>query len=224
MAYASLMNPSSILRASLVATFSLLFLVTANASTTYVGKVVSITDGDTLKVLVENEQLKIRLAEIDTPEKGQPFGDKSKQALANMVFGKQIKVTVVDVDHYGRLVGQVMTVDGNLDVNAALVVEGCAWVDRKYAKRPMLLELEENARRERRGLWADARPIPPWDWRRGERESKQKAETRAAFTCGTKRYCREMTSCEEAQFYLVQCGLTRLDGDKDGMPCEKKCR
>ncbi len=67
-------------------------------------------------------------------------------------------------------------------------------------------------------------PIPPWEWRKGERTSNRTAATGAVFTCGTKRYCREMTSCKEAQFYLRQCGLTRLDGDKDGVPCEKICR
>ena len=183
------------------------------AAETHVGKVVKIVHGDTLT-----------LAEIDAPEKGQPFGNKAKQALAGMVFGKQVKVIVVDIDRYGRTVGQIVRVDGNLDVNAALVEEGSAWVYRKYAKRPMLLELEEKARKEGRGLWADTQPIPPWDWRRGERESKQTTVTGAAFTCGTKRYCREMTSCEEARFYLEQCGLTRLDGDNDGVPCEKICR
>ena len=193
------------------------------ANQTHVGKVVKIADGDTLTLLTDGRQIKVRLAEIDTPEKGQPFGNKAKQALAGMVFGKQVNVIVVDIDRYGRTVGQIVRVDG-LDVNAALVEEGFAWVYRKYAKRPMLLKLEEQAREEGRGLWADAHPIAPWDWRRGERAGKQKTETGVAFTCGTKKYCREMTSCEEAQFYLLQCGLTRLDGDKDGVSCEKICR
>jgi len=198
--------------------------VLLTATEIHVGEVVKISDGDTLTLFTDGRQIKVRLAEIDTPEKGQPFGNKAKQALAGMVFGKQVKVSVVDVDRYGRTVGQVVTVDDNLDVNAALVSQGFAWVYRKYAKRAMLLDLEEEARKEERGLWSDAQPIAPWDWRQGERASKQTAATGAAFTCGTKRYCREMISCDEARFYLAQCGLARLDGDNDGVPCEKICR
>jgi hypothetical protein len=86
------------------------------------------------------------------------------------------------------------------------VREGAAWVYRKYSKDRALLEAEENARRARRGLWGQANPTPPWEWRHGGNG--------AAFTCGTKRYCREMTSCREARFYLEKCGLTRIDGDR----------
>ncbi len=75
------------------------------ATETHVGKVVKVADGDTLTLLTDGRQIKVRLAEIDTPEKGQPFGNKAKQALAEMVFGKQVKVIVVDVDRYGRTVG-----------------------------------------------------------------------------------------------------------------------
>jgi hypothetical protein len=104
------------------------------------------------------------------------------------------------------------------------VAQGFAWVYRRYSNDAELLELEAQAKEKGFGLWAEPNPIPPWEWRRGERTSNRTAATGAAFTCGTKRYCREMTSCKEAQFYLLQCGLARLDGDKDGVPCEKICR
>ena len=195
---------------------SMLSPVPVTATETHVGKVVRIADGDTLTLFTDGRQIKIRLAEIDTPEKGQPFGNQSKKALAGLVFSKQVKVTVVEVDRYGRTVGQIVTVGDNLDVNAALVSDGFAWVYRRYAKRLMLVELEEKARKEGRGLWAAAHPIAPWEWRRGERENRLKTVTSAAFACGVKKYCGEMTSCEEACFYLEQCGLTRLDEDNDG--------
>jgi hypothetical protein len=107
---------------------------------------------------------------------------------------------------------------GETDVNLALVREGAAWVYRKYTKDRALLTAEDNARRARRGLWGldGAEPVPPWEWRHGP--------SGPAFTCGSKKYCREMTSCREARFYLEKCGLTRLDGDGDGGPCSGLCR
>ena len=149
---------------------TLLLLVTfsASAETVYHGKVVKIADGDTLTILVDNQQLKIRLSDIDTPEKKQPFGTRAKQALSELAFGKQARVVEVTVDRYGRIVGRVY-VDG-LDVNAVLVRGGYAWVYRKYSQDSELLKLEAQAKQKGLGLWADPSPIPPWEWRRGRRE------------------------------------------------------
>lgn len=130
------------------------------------GKVVSIADGDTITVLQDKQQYKIRLAEIDTPEKGQPYGTTAKQALSALVFGKIVTVEQVDTDRYGRIVGKVYV--GPLYVNADMVKQGHAWVYRKYAKDQVLFRLEEHARRQKIGLWAlqkDQR-VPPWEWRR----------------------------------------------------------
>ena len=114
------------------------------------GKVVRITDGDTLRLLVDRREVKIRLAEIDTPERGQPYGSRAKEVLSELAFGKPARVAVVDRDRYGRTVGRVYV--GNLDVNAELVRRGAAWVYRKYAKDPSLFALEAEARRAKRGL------------------------------------------------------------------------
>lgn len=141
--------------------------ISSQASETYIGKVVGITDGDTLTLLVDRREVKMRLAEIDTPERGQPFGTRAKQALSDLAYGKEARVVVVDVDRYGRTVGRVY-VDGR-DVNAELVRQGYAWVYRKYAEDPKLYELEEKARKAGRGLWAHPGPVPPWEWRRGVR-------------------------------------------------------
>jgi endonuclease YncB( thermonuclease family) len=132
-----------------------------------VGRVVKIADGDTLTMLVDNRQEKIRLSDIDTPERKQPYGTRAKQALADLTFGKTIRVETTKRDRYGRVIGQV-TVDG-LDVNAELVRLGYAWVYRRYSNDAELLRLEELARTGKLGLWADRNPIPPWEWRRGRR-------------------------------------------------------
>ena len=192
------------------------------------GKVIAIAEGDTLTVLsADQQQIKIRLAEIDTPESGQPYGSRARQALAALAFGKQVRIVETDRDRYGRTVGRVYV--GGRDVNAELVRQGAAWVYRHYAKDPALFSLEDEARAAKRGLWAlpEAQQIPPWEWRKAERQQPPAAPptlTGDGFTCGAKRYCREMTSCAEARFYLNNCGLSRLDGDRDGTPCESLCR
>jgi endonuclease YncB( thermonuclease family) len=93
------------------------------------GRVVAIADGDTFKLLsAGNQQIKIRLAEIDTPESKQPYGNKAKQELSSLIFGKTVTVTTVDTDRYGRTVGRVFV--DNMDVNAEMIQRGAAWVYR----------------------------------------------------------------------------------------------
>jgi endonuclease YncB( thermonuclease family) len=143
-----------------------LFGVVLADATEYTGKVVAIADGDTLTLLVDHRQLKIRLAEIDTPERGQPYGSRAKEALSQLAFGKRARVVAVDRDRYGRTVGRVYVSD--TDVNAKLVRRGAAWVYRKYAKDQSLFALEAEARRAKRGLWGlpEAERVPPWEWRK----------------------------------------------------------
>jgi endonuclease YncB( thermonuclease family) len=207
-------------------------------ATEYEGKVVSVADGDTITVLVEgNKQVKVRLAQIDAPEKSQAFGQKSKQSLSEMVFNKQVTVVQEDMDRYGRVVGRVYV--GGLDVNAEQVKRGMAWVYRKYSSDATFIGYEDEAKSSRLGLWSDANPIPPWDFRHGKKQSNKadkkvdKVDTGESeittsspisSQCGPKTKCKEMTSCEEAKFYLEQCGIKRLDGNGDGVPCEKLCK
>lgn len=114
----------------------------------YNGKVVGISDGDTLTLLVPDgasyRQIKVRLAEIDTPESAQPYGTRAKQALSDLVFNKQARVVVQDVDRYGRTVGRVYV--GNIDVNAEMIRQGAAWVYRQYARDRSLFALEDEAK------------------------------------------------------------------------------
>ena len=109
---------------------SLLLLIALPAlALEYTGRVVGISDGDTLTLLTpEKQQLRVRLAEIDTPESRQPYGTRARQALSNLAFGKEARVVVQDTDRYGRTVGRVYV--GNTDVNAELVRQGAAWVYR----------------------------------------------------------------------------------------------
>ena len=191
------------------------------------GKVVGISDGDTFTLLTtDKQQVKVRLSEIDAPEKAQPFGNRSRQALSNLIFSKDVLVVQDDIDRYGRLVGQVYV--NGLHVNRKMVQEGMAWVYRRYMKDETLLQDELAAREAKRGLWSlpSTEQVPPWEWRRGERTNSSNNEPKEAnpeFECGTKRYCKEMASCEEAKYYLEHCGLSRLDGDGDGVPCEAIC-
>jgi endonuclease YncB( thermonuclease family) len=224
---------------ALAATLGLVSNANADANagqTRYDGRVVEVIDGDTIEVLVEGvpkEMLRIRLSGIDTPERGQPWARRARQALAARVGGAEVRINAVTTDRYGRIVGEVYADD--VCVNCELVREGHAWVYRRYTSDAVLIGLEEEARRTGRGLWGlpAAERIPPWEWRRGAREPRAPGADRNAeaaptdagsLTCGAKRYCKEMRTCEEARFYLTQCGLERLDGDGDGTPCEKLCR
>jgi micrococcal nuclease len=130
-----------------------------------VGRVVAIADGDTLTVLDGAKQRhRIRLAEIDAPEKGQPFGTKARENLGSKVFGKAVRVEVVDIDAYHREVGRIYL--GERLINREMVQDGFAWDYRAYDKAGEFGGVEADARRHRRGLWADPRPVPPWEWRR----------------------------------------------------------
>ncbi len=130
-----------------------------------VGQVVSVHDGDTLTVLVDRRQVKVRLAEIDAPELGQPFGTRSRQSLADMCARKLAVVGDRGPDRYGRTIGRVRCAD--VDANAEQVRSGWAWVFIRYApKNSPLYSVEAEARAEKRGLWADDERVPPWDWRK----------------------------------------------------------
>ena len=159
-------NPRHALRASVLALLLCLTCAMPALAEELRGRVVGITDGDTLTLLDgTNHQFKIRLSDIDTPERRQPYGDRARQALSNLVFGKAARIGVVDTDRHGRTVGRVH-VDGH-DVNAEMVRLGAAWVYRQYSRDPELPVLEDAARAARRGLWAlpEADRMPPWEWR-----------------------------------------------------------
>lgn len=143
----------------------LLLLAAPAAASELTGTVVGVHDGDTLTVKSGGRTRRIRLACIDAPELGQSFGSRAKQKLSDLVIRRTVRVDVVDEDDYGRLVGRVFTDDG--DANLAMVRDGFAWHYRYHCPRDTgLAEAEKAARAERRGLWVDKDPIPPYRWRR----------------------------------------------------------
>ena len=126
------------------------------------GKVVSIHDGDTITILQNKQQIKVRLFGIDAPELKQPYGKKSKQFLANLIAGQIVEVEENGKDRYKRTIGIVYL--GNTDINAQMVANGYAWVYRKFLKK--YAPQESKAKSQRLGLWRDKEPIPPWEWRK----------------------------------------------------------
>jgi endonuclease YncB( thermonuclease family) len=136
---------------------------------TITGRVVGVTDGDTLTVLEGRTQHKVRVHGIDAPEKGQPFSNRAQEYASALAFGKTVTVRRRDTDRYGRVVGEV-ELPGGADLGREMVRAGLAWWFRRYAPKDRdLPRLEAEARGARRGLWADRQPTPPWEWRKQER-------------------------------------------------------
>ncbi len=149
------------------------------------GRVVKVADGDTITILdAANVQHKIRFHGIDAPEKSQAFGQKSKQHLSSLVFGKDVCVKYKSRDKYGRILGTVH-VDGK-DVNLEMLRAGLAWHYKRYDSTPAYAAAELEARQNRRGLWADSNPTPPEDFRHGVKSAATSSPT-AAQTAASSR-------------------------------------
>ena len=133
----------------------------------FFASVIGISDGDTLTVLHERQPIKIRIAEIDAPEKKQPFGTRSKQSLSDLCFGKQAEVFPEKTDRYGRTIARVKC-EGQ-DASAHQVQTGMAWVYDRYVTDRSLYTLQNLARSGRRGLWVEMEAVPPWEWRKARR-------------------------------------------------------
>lgn len=197
----------------------------------FIAKVIAVLDGDTVLIRRNNALVKIRLAGIDAPEKSQLFGETSRRSLSGMVLGKQAKINSQATDQYGRLIAHLSVAD--LDVNAEQIRRGLAWEYSRYHADKALLALQEEARQAPRGLWASSNPVPPWEWRKLHPVTPPSAVATApkkthtplpGQACTSRKYCSEMASCEEAKRYLKRCGPENLDGDRDGVPCEKLCQ
>jgi len=138
--------------------------------------VIAIADGDTLTARCETDagpqNVIVRLAEIDAPEKRQAFGSRSRQILAALCFNKSAEVKPQTRDRYGRTVARI-TCDGT-DANAAQIRAGMAWAYTAYLRDASLARLEAQARAGRRGLWGDRWAEPPWEWRQRKRRSSDR--------------------------------------------------
>lgn len=135
-----------------------------------------VSDGDTATVRLDGQSVRVRLANIDAPEHGQPWGRRAEQSLRELVCKKTVRIEWREVDRHGRPIA-TMTVDG-IDVGEEQVRRGLAWVYRRYSRDARLLELEAQAREAGRGLWADPAPVAPWEWRRAIRERSAGQERR----------------------------------------------
>jgi endonuclease YncB( thermonuclease family) len=149
----------------------LLVSIPARSADRFAGRVVHVSDGDTVIVLTaERQEVKVRLYGVDSPESGQPFGQAAKRFTLSLAVNRQVTVIPMDQDRYGRTVGEVVLPDGT-SLNRALVAAGYAWWYQRYAPRNADLQtLERTARIERRGLWADADSVPPWSWRKSRQD------------------------------------------------------
>ncbi len=213
---------------------ALLCCIALNAQAeTFNAKVIAVMDGDTIMVLRGNQKIKVRMANIDAPEKDQAFGKQSRDSLLEMVGKKTVQIDSQAVDQYGRIVGQIK-VDG-LDVNQQQVKRGMAWEYSHYHTDKTYIGLQSDAQQARRGLWTQTSPQAPWQWRKLHPSVKPTAPTHQPaaspaspkvlydMECGKKRHCAQMSSCDEAHFYLTRCGVKTLDRNKDGVPCENLC-
>ena len=166
----------------LIATTTFILQAIAD-NTEVIGKVVSVTDGDTINLLdAANNEIKVRLSGVDAPERGQPYANVSREHLARMVAGKEVRVETTKTYPYGRTVGKVWlqpsdcpTCGKTLDASLAQITAGMAWWYRYYAEeqspedRGRYESAEDEARTRKWGLWADPDPINPYEWRKAHR-------------------------------------------------------
>lgn len=201
---------------------------------TFSAKVIVVMDGDTVMVLRDGQKIKVRMANIDAPEKAQAFGQQSRESLLEMIGKRQVQIDSQAVDQYGRVVG-LISVDGR-NINQEQVQRGMAWEYSHYHSDKTYISLQSAAQQAHRGLWAQSSPQAPWQWRKLHPSIKPMPGVNQHFPsrppapvmlydieCGKKHRCSQMVSCDEAYFYFTLCGVETLDRNKDGAPCENLC-
>ena len=199
------------------------------------GSVRKVKDGDTFRLAQSSgDVIDVRLDQIDAPEKAQPWSNRSREQLRELLSQGDVCVVGTKHDKYGRLLGEVH-VNGTV-VNTEMVRLGAAWAYRHYLRDSKLLDLEADARTNKRGLWSmpAEQTLAPWEFRHPELAQASQVGTGQNFAslissphlaaeCGAKPSCRQMSSCDEATSWLAKCGGQGIDGDGDGIPCEKIC-
>ena len=149
----------------LVLLLPLILFVRGASADEFVGKIVAVADGDVVLIQHLDNTEVVRLAGIDSPDRGQPFWRQAKEFTASLVIGEEVKVRVESRDRFGRNVGDVILPDGR-SLNRVLVHAGFAWWYRSELDDKILGELEEEAQLNKRGLWANPKPVPPWEFRK----------------------------------------------------------
>ncbi|HEY6133285.1 MAG TPA: thermonuclease family protein [Rubrivivax sp.] len=205
------------------------------------GTVTKVTDGDSLwlQPTFPVPPVEVRLAGIDAPEICQVWGTQSRDALKALVEGQRITLRTAGVDTYQRTLGSVL-LDG-LDVNVRMVEEGHAWSTRTKWDRGPLVKQERMAKALGRGLHSQTGAVMPKEFRAGHGPcpptaasavnitpaavTLPAAATSAAYRCDGRTHCSQMSSCAEATYFLRHCPGVKMDGNRDGVPCEKQwCR
>lgn len=152
-----------------IATILLFFVfVKLNGQTLITGKVIGIKDGDTVEVIdKQNKTAILRLAEVDCPEKKQPFGKKAKQFTSDAIYLKTVKYIVTDKDRFGRSIAKIYY--KNKYLSAEIIKNGMGWHYKKYSTSQELALLEQQAKSRKIGLWMDPNPIYPSEWRKANK-------------------------------------------------------
>lgn len=148
-----------------------LIIVPILAHAEFVGKVVGIIDGDSIRVMHDGKAQEIRLLGIDCPERRQPFGARAKAYTSELAFGQEVTVYGQKRDRYGRILAEVWLSDGR-SLNQEVIKAGLAWWFKKYSKDSKLGELERQAQVMKKGLWVEPHPVAPWEWRKGIRSTR----------------------------------------------------
>jgi endonuclease YncB( thermonuclease family) len=197
------------------------------AGQTFTARVTAVTDGDTFDAQRSaGGSVTVRLFGVDAPESGQPYGTKATRTARRLVKGERVRITVEDRGPYGRTIGRVEV--GGAGLALLLTQRGLAWHYDRYAPgRTDLARAERRARNADRGLWSRPNPVPPWDWRDGERASNTDAADKSAGLPydpdGPDRDCSDFETQKTAQRFYEAAGPGdphRLDGDDDGVACE----
>lgn len=204
-------------------------------------KVVGVKDGDTVVLLRNGEEVTVRLYGVDTPEKAQAYGQRAKQYTSDLAFGKNVRLIIKNTDRYGRTVGTIILPDGR-SLNEELVRNGYAWHYKAYSKDQNLANAEADARRFKRGLWQDANPVAPWDYRKEKRSGSATAEAssstapipagatkRTVYLCnssGSSVYhvsaeCHVLNRCKEEVIKTTEAAAIREYGRRADKTCSK---
>ncbi len=149
---------------SKTAVFCLWILLLPSLAGAWDGKVTAVASGDTITVLKDGQALDIRLAALDCPEEGQPFGPEAKKFTANLVANKIVKIWPAGTNRSGQSLAFIFIGDKNL--NKELLTAGLAWHAKAYSRDPELAKLEFDARSKKIGLWSQPNPVPPWEWQK----------------------------------------------------------
>ena len=199
-------------------------------------KITSVVDWDTVKITLNKKSVSIRLIGIDAPESSalrfgyiECFGNEAKKYLTKLIANKSVKIET-DIsqgayDKYDRLLGYIILSGQN--INQRMIADGYAreyTYDLPYLYQQIFKSAQKTA--SAKNLWLRSATACS-----GARKDITKSIlptqgvlTGTKLTCGTKKTCGEMNSCNEAKYYLTICGLSKLDGDKDGTPCESLCK